>query len=142
MNKTKNTAVWREKWFGLIVLVSFMGLVAFGSLEWAEGKDTKKSTKIPPITAGIEPKIIHDEDMKMRENMLEISRQLGVTCNHCHDVNNLRSDKLTTFKVAKDHIRIVELLNKEGFRGNPKADCFMCHRGQAKPAYREDTSVH
>jgi hypothetical protein len=62
-----------------------------------------------------------------------------VTCNHCHDVKNFKSDKLETFKISKQHMRVVELLNTKGFTGPkaPRADCFMCHRGKAIPDYKE-----
>ena len=78
-----------------------------------------------------------DPEIKKREEMLVISRQLSVTCAYCHDVNNFRSSKMRTHKISLDHMRIVDLLNKKGFRGKPKVDCYFCHRGKAKPDYKE-----
>jgi hypothetical protein len=35
-------------------------------------------------------------------------------------------------------MRIVEALNgANGFGGKPKADCYLCHRGEAKYAFSE-----
>lgn len=73
----------------------------------------------------------------MREYMLEISRQLGVTCNYCHDVKNFRNESMKTWKISKEHMHIVQLLNTRGFTKGPKADCYMCHRGKATPDYKE-----
>lgn len=81
------------------------------------------------------------DDFAVREAMLKMSKQLGVTCNFCHDLQNFRSDKNDKFKIAKDHMRIVDLLNSQGFSGagkrTVKADCFLCHRGKAVPDYKE-----
>lgn len=82
-----------------------------------------------------------DWDLQKREEMVVISRQLGVTCNYCHDVDNLKKSDMPAHKKALEHMRITELLNKDGFRGNPKVDCFLCHRGSAKPDYKEDLKM-
>jgi hypothetical protein len=75
-----------------------------------------------------------DPDFLTRQTMIQISKQLGVTCTHCHDTKNFKSTALPTWKTAKDHMRVVQLLNsKEGFNGSPKVDCFTCHQGMAKP---------
>ncbi|HEX4923852.1 MAG TPA: photosynthetic reaction center cytochrome c subunit family protein [Bdellovibrionales bacterium] len=79
------------------------------------------------------------DDFAIREAMVKMSKQLGVTCNFCHDLQNFRSDKIDKYKVAKDHMRIVDLLNTQGFKGkrDVKADCYMCHRGKPVPDYKE-----
>lgn len=80
------------------------------------------------------------EDEIYREYMETISRQLGVTCASCHNVRNWRSDELRNFKVAKEHMRLVQVLIDNGMNGkngSPKADCFMCHRGVLRPPYQE-----
>jgi hypothetical protein len=76
---------------------------------------------------------------KTREEMVVISRQLGVTCAECHNVQNFASGEKKTFKVAKDHLRIVETLKQNGFDGKkgPEATCFMCHQGDLHPDYKE-----
>ena len=71
--------------------------------------------------------------------MIEISRHLGVTCNHCHDTSNFKDARKQEFKTTLAHMKIVSLLNKSGFTGkkDPKADCYMCHRGKHIPDYKE-----
>ena len=86
------------------------------------------------------PAKLKAEEEAYREYMQTISRQLGVTCNTCHDVKNWKADAKPSYKVAKEHIRIVQLLidnGMNGARGAPKADCYLCHRGLLKPAYKE-----
>lgn len=78
-----------------------------------------------------------DADFKMRENMITISRHLGITCTYCHNMKNLRSDEKKEFRIAKKHIEVTNWLNTTGFAGTPKVDCYLCHRGHAKPEFRE-----
>lgn len=75
----------------------------------------------------------------MRQVMITMSRQLGVTCTTCHDQKNFRSDKKVEYRIAKEHMKITQLLIDNGFDGKrgPKADCYMCHRGDLRPKYKE-----
>lgn len=93
---------------------------------------TPKSQSQSPL----EVKMAEEE---MRKVMRTWSRQLGVTCTTCHDSNNFKSDKLSTFKIGKEHMKLTQLLIDNGMDGKrgPKADCFMCHRGSLKPNYKE-----
>ncbi len=78
-----------------------------------------------------------DADFAVREQMIAISRQLGVTCAYCHNLKNFKSDEKKNFKTARKHIEVLNWLNTKGFAGTPKVDCFLCHRGKAVPDYRE-----
>lgn len=76
------------------------------------------------------------QEEAIREQMLSISRQLGVRCTACHNLKNFASDEMAAFKVSKEHLRITQLLidaGMDGKQGRPKADCYMCHRGELKP---------
>lgn len=94
---------------------------------------------IAPTSQSQSPQQILSQDEHIRDVMMTISRQLGVTCTTCHDTNNFKSDKKVPFKVAKEHMKITQTLIDKGFDGKngPKADCYMCHRGILKPDYRE-----
>lgn len=86
------------------------------------------------------PAQVKADDEAYREYMQTMTRQLGTTCNSCHNVKNWKSDEKENFKTAKEHIRFVQALIDNGMngeRGRPKADCYMCHRGVMKPAYKE-----
>lgn len=75
-----------------------------------------------------------------RKEMIEISRQLGVACTYCHNVKNYKDDSMKTFKISHDHSEMVKVLNRDFSKKVPKVDCYMCHRGQAIPDYKEKLS--
>lgn len=85
---------------------------------------------------------IRDADLRKREHMVEISRQIGVTCTYCHDVKDFKKANKSAYKISKTHIEMVNLLNeKYTNKVGEKVDCYMCHRGQPKWDYREKKPV-
>ena len=78
-----------------------------------------------------------DPDLVKREQMITIARQLGVDCVYCHNLKNLKSDEKVNFKVGRKHQDMVTWLSTNTFSGKVKVDCYVCHRGQAKPDYLE-----
>lgn len=87
-------------------------------------------------------KFVTKED-KIREEMIVISRELGVTCNACHNVQNFKADDKREFKISKEHMKITQMLKENGFDGKkgPKATCYMCHRGKLQPDFKEPASA-
>lgn len=86
------------------------------------------------------PTKLKAEDEAYRQYKIVLSRQLGVTCSTCHNTLDFSSDEKVTFKIAKEHIKITQLLIDNGMNGQngrPKADCYLCHRGKLKPDYKE-----
>lgn len=86
------------------------------------------------------PQKLKSQEEEIRQSMITISRQLGVTCSKCHNTENFKSDEKVPFKVAKEHLKLTQLLidnGMDGKNGTQKADCYMCHRGQLKPDSRE-----
>jgi hypothetical protein len=87
------------------------------------------------------PQRIKAQEEEIRQQMIVMSRHLGVTCTTCHKTENFQSDEIPAFKVAKAHIKLTQALIDNGFDGSakdrPKADCYMCHRGQLMPDYKE-----
>ena len=90
------------------------------------------------VSAETVKKLKSNEEL-IRSSMIEISRQLGVTCTECHNMKNLADDSMKSFKIARDHLKAVEALKQNGFDGkkSPEASCFMCHRGQLKYPFFE-----
>lgn len=80
---------------------------------------------------------------EIRKSMVDISRQLGVTCTECHKMKNFADDTLRSFKVAKEHMKIVEILKQNGMNGknSPEASCYMCHKGSLKFSYKEQSKI-
>jgi len=98
------------------------------------------SIKYPEARAQ-SPTTIKAQEEEVRQQMMVMSRHLGVTCAACHKTDNFQSDELPAFKTAKAHIKLTQALIDNGFDGSrkdrPKADCYMCHRGQLIPDYKE-----
>ncbi len=87
-------------------------------------------------TGLIEAKAEGDADIKTRELMVQVSKELGVTCTYCHNSENFKDSKNKNFGIARDHFRILKSLNSEqGLNGRPKVSCFVCHQGKAKFEY-------
>jgi nitrate/TMAO reductase-like tetraheme cytochrome c subunit len=88
------------------------------------------------------PKFVKKEE-KIREEMVTISRELGVTCTECHNVQNFTDDSKKSFKVGKEHMKLTQMLKENGFDGKkgPAATCYMCHRGKLMPDYKEPLSA-
>ncbi len=78
--------------------------------------------------------IFKKEQEIVRIQMVQLSRELGVTCTECHSSKNFKDGSKATYKIAKDHMKIVEILRNSGFNGKkyPEASCFMCHQGKPK----------
>ncbi len=124
----KKHAFSRVFWLRTLVILVF----ALTSMQSATATDHEGST------SPAEKKPIFDKDLARREEMLVMSRQLGVTCNHCHDPANFRDGKLKNFQIAKEHMRVVEFINSaKGWNSKPKVDCYTCHKGSAKFDYKE-----
>lgn len=116
--------------YDLFKFLILLGLALAGPLIFA-------APNSPQLTGAQDVRL---RDEEVREQMIVISRQLGVNCLTCHETNNFASDKKNEFKVAKEHMKLVQVLIDNGMNGHggsPKADCYMCHRGVLKPDYRE-----
>lgn len=87
-------------------------------------------------------KIVTQEE-KIRDEMVKISRELGVTCTECHNVSKFSDDSKQAFKISRDHMKITQLLKERGFDGKkgPESTCYMCHRGKLKPDFKEPASA-
>lgn len=115
-------------------LVLVFSAAVIGVLVFSAGTGRTQSA---PLSGARDAKL---RDEEVRAQMIVISRQLGVDCLTCHDTANFASDKKREFKISRDHIKLVQILIDHGMNGqgsNPKADCYLCHRGKLKPDYRE-----
>ncbi|MGZ3769810.1 MAG: hypothetical protein ACXVCP_09290 [Bdellovibrio sp.] len=86
-------------------------------------------------------KFITNEE-KIREEMIVFSKELGVTCSECHNVQNFSDGSRKSFKVGKEHMKLTQMLKENGFDGKkgPMSTCYMCHRGKLMPDYKEPAS--
>jgi len=74
----------------------------------------------------------------IRVQMVQLSRELGVTCTECHSQKNWKYDAKPSFKTARQHLQVVEVLRQNGLDGKkgPEASCFMCHQGRLRFAHK------
>ncbi len=96
------------------------------------------------LNAQTPDKIKKSED-DIRQDMLKISRQLGVTCTECHLNKNFKTDGKASFKVALVHMKMVDLLKQNGLsgkNGEPEASCYTCHHGLLKFQHKEKFDDH
>lgn len=86
------------------------------------------------------PEELKKKESQIRQEMIEWSQQLGVTCTECHSLKNFKNDQLKSFQVGLEHAKIVQVLRKNGFDGikGPLANCMMCHRGELRPQIPEE----
>ena len=70
--------------------------------------------------------------------MLQISRELGVSCTECHLASNFKDPSKNHFKVAVAHKKWVQVLKDSGMDGKngPEASCYTCHQGRLKFAHK------
>lgn len=109
----------------LIFSFLFLLLLTFPAFETAQSQSADK---------------IKSSEEQIRQEMLTISKQLGVTCGECHNLKNFASDEKPSFKVSLDHMKLVDLMRERGMDGKrgPEASCYMCHQGQLKYKYTQD----
>jgi cytochrome c556 len=103
-------------------------LISVASISWAQTPD----------------KIKKSED-DVRQEMIKISRQVGVTCTECHSTKNFKANEKPNFKIALAHMKMTEVLKQNGFsgkNGEVEASCYMCHRGQLKFDHKEHFNDH
>lgn len=112
-----------------------LAVICLSSHALANKKKTDQAVGKKATKAVLEP---WEAWEKYRVQMADISRQLGVTCVHCHNTRNYRDGSKAAHGIAKSHMEMVDTINekyKNSF--SAKVDCFMCHKGQAKPEFKE-----
>ncbi len=70
------------------------------------------------------------------------SKALGVSCNHCHNVNDWASEEKHDHAIARDMVAMVGKINDDVIAAlpsyaskerKPRIGCTTCHRGEAHP---------
>jgi hypothetical protein len=65
--------------------------------------------------------------------MRVIARDLGVTCEFCHEEADRSADSLETKETARSMIAMMRDINKNSFGGNQQVTCVTCHNGHSDP---------
>lgn len=112
--------------------------MAFLVVHWKIHAKPLQKIKAPPAFQIKEEGATPEAWDKYRAEMLKISRQLGVDCTYCHNTQNYRDSSKKAFQIGLQHMEMIDMLNnkfKNSFKD--KVDCYMCHKGQAIPDYKE-----
>jgi hypothetical protein len=114
------------------VLPATLLFIAFGIfIGGARRADAEGSV---PKNLQVLPKTMTRDQVKGVMKML--SKELGVECDHCHEVPDMASDKLEHKKIAREMMKMMDELNRKWIaKVAPKAEvtCNTCHRGHEKP---------
>jgi hypothetical protein len=65
--------------------------------------------------------------------MRVIARDLGVTCEYCHEEMDRSKDTLEPKKTARNMMVMMREINKNSFGGNTAVTCVTCHNGHNIP---------
>jgi hypothetical protein len=95
-----------------------------------EKKDTPKkqqpnptNLKVLKITTGPE----------VSQIMRTFTAGLGVQCIYCHVQGNFASDENPKKEVARQMIKMSQVINANFPDGKMRVTCYTCHRGEAEP---------
>ncbi len=112
-------------------LLIFITLIIFIIPSFGMAQNTYKNLKVLNIKS----------EHEMRDYMKAISKDLGVRCTFCHDINDKSKD--THLKnIAREMIIMQRNLNNDYFpmmtdsttnQNIIQISCWTCHRGQSKP---------
>lgn len=113
-----------------IVLVLLL-LLPLGAQEKAQQKeDTPKKqqpnpTNLKMLKVGTGPEV--------SQIMRTFTAGLGVQCIYCHVQGNFASDENPKKEVARQMIRMSQVINANFPDGKMRVTCYTCHRGEAEP---------
>lgn len=90
---------------------------------------------LAPVARTESAQQLKDHEAEVREDMLQITKELGTTCTQCHKVTDFKDDSKKSFQIAAKHMKLVAAMKANGFDGKagPDANCYMCHRGEMNP---------
>ena len=106
----------------------------------------KGKEKLPADSVFKNLKVIIGQSSVSAEHLLWMmnwgwSRELGVSCSHCHVTGKWESDSVATKNIARGMWTMRVRINKEilpsitglNYEANPKVTCLSCHRGKPVP---------
>ena len=91
------------------------------------------------VIAGTAPKnlqVLKYEDVEQTKSyMKKMSKDLGVKCKFCHDLDDFASDENKHKTLARDMMKMVHTINGDFINwkdANP-VTCWTCHQGKKEP---------
>jgi hypothetical protein len=78
---------------------------------------------------------------RLLRTMQSFTRALGVACTKCHVADQWESEDKDDKEVTRDMMKMTRAINEDYLKkikaledDKPTANCFTCHRGQARPS--------
>jgi hypothetical protein len=113
-----------------IVLLLLL-LLPLGAQEKAqEKKDTGKKQQPNPTNLKV---LKVSTGAEVSQIMRTFTAGLGVQCIYCHVQGNFASDENPKKEVARQMIRMSQVINSNFPDGKMRVTCYTCHRGEAEP---------
>jgi len=72
-------------------------------------------------------------DADVTQAMQEWTKALGTKCSFCHELGDYASDDNDKKQIARRMALMVKTINKDFLKGDRKASCVLCHRGNTTP---------
>lgn len=90
---------------------------------------------LAPVAKTESAQKLKSKEEVVREEMLQLTKELGTTCTECHKTSDFKNDEKKSFQIGAKHMKLVAVLRENGFDGKagPEANCYMCHRGELRP---------
>ena len=114
----------------LLLLLPVLTLHTIAQEKAPEKKDTPKkqqpnptNLKVLKVTTGPE----------VGQIMRTFTAGLGVQCSYCHVQGNFPSDENPKKDVARQMIKMTQVINSNFPDGKMRVTCYTCHRGEAEP---------
>ena len=114
----------------LLLLLPVLTLHTIAQEKAPEKKDTPKkqqpnptNLKVLKVTTGPE----------VGQIMRTFTAGLGVQCSYCHVQGNFPSDENPKKEVARQMIKMTQVINSNFPDGKMRVTCYTCHRGEAEP---------
>jgi hypothetical protein len=95
-----------------------------------EKKDTPKKQQPNPTNLKVLKVATGSE---VSQIMRTFTAGLGVQCIYCHVQGNFASDDNPKKEVARQMIRMSQVINANFPDGKMRVTCYTCHRGEAEP---------
>jgi hypothetical protein len=117
------------------LLLSGLALLVYLCVAGGWSRQARADGPSAPKNLQILPKTMTKDQVK--GVMKHLAKELGVECDHCHDVPDMASDKNPHKVIARQMMIMTQEINSKWLDGKngPKAEigCNTCHRGEPKP---------
>ena len=114
----------------LLLLLPAFSLFTNAQENASEKKDAPKKQQPNPTNLKVLKVATGPE---VSQIMRTFTAGLGVQCSYCHVQGNFPSDENPKKDVARQMIKMTQVINSNFPDGKMRVTCYTCHRGEAEP---------